>query len=67
MRPGSLPNFAKEVKAQESSVRFLERQQEFPEGQLEGLSFKQITNGALQMEKLRETETRVGFLQHNTA
>lgn len=46
VRPGSLPNFAKEAKAQESSVHFLECEQEFPEEQLEGLSFKQITNGA---------------------
>lgn len=46
VRPGSLPNFAKEAKAQESSVHFLEQEQELPEGQLEGLSFKQITNGA---------------------
>lgn len=46
VRPGSLPNFAKEAKAQESSVHFLEWGQECPEGQLEGLSFKQITDGA---------------------
>lgn len=46
VRPGSLPNFAKEAKSRESSVHFLEREQEFPQGQLEGLSFKQITNGA---------------------
>jgi len=46
VRPGSLPNFAKEAKAQESSVHFLEQEQELPEGQLEGLSFKQIANGA---------------------
>lgn len=46
VRPGSLPNFAKEAKAQESSMHFLEREQEFPEEQLEGLSFKQITNRA---------------------
>lgn len=46
VRPGSLPNLAREAKAQESSVRFLEQEPEFPEGQLEGLSFEQITNRA---------------------
>lgn len=64
---GSLPRFAKETEAQESSVHFLKWEQEFPEGQLEGLSFKQITDRAQQMENLRETETKVGLLQHNIA
>lgn len=36
VRPGSLPNSAKGSKAQESSVHFLEWEQEFPGGWPEG-------------------------------
>lgn len=41
---GTLPNSVKETKAQENSVHFLKREQEFPEGWLQGSNFKSVTN-----------------------